>query len=141
MLKFFILLLLPCALFAQVPQVPPPAPPSDARPFDYKKDICEFPDKEANFKGGPSALQQYITKNVRYPQVSILNNEEGKVLLAFVIERNGKISNVQFVEHATKALDSEALRLVEGMPKWIPAQFQGNKVRTMALLPINFTLD
>lgn len=141
MYRFLFILLVPFSLSAQIILTPPPGEIELSSSVDLKHDIIEFPDEEAQFKGGQIAFQQYIAKNVRYPQVSIQNNETGRVFVSFVVEKNGKISNVQVEQSVSKALDAEARRLIKTMPKWVPGKMRGTKVRTRCRVPINFTLD
>lgn len=106
-----------------------------------KEGITDFPDVEAGYIGGPSALQQYIATHVEYPIEAIMMNEQGRVYLSFIIEKDGSVSNVKIVKGVSKYLDEEAIRLVEEMPNWTPGEFEGDFVRTRCQIPINFTLD
>ncbi len=103
--------------------------------------IIDFPDVEAEFPGGAAALQRWIATNVEYPMEAIEMNETGRVYLSFIIEQDGSVSNVSVVKSASKILDEEAIRLLENMPNWAPAELDGEKVRTRCQIPINFTLD
>ncbi len=96
--------------------------------------------KYATMSGEENALQQYMIKNITYPQESIENNEQGRVYLEFIVEENGAISHVKIVRGASPSLDLEAYRLIKQMPNWIPAECNGEVVRSVMKLPINFTL-
>ena len=104
-------------------------------------DISDFPDVEAVFIGGSTALQKWIASNVRYPEESIEMNEQGRVYLSFVVEPDGSITNIQVERAVSDNLDKEAKRLIRSMPKWVPGSVAGKKVRTRCRFPINFTLD
>jgi len=104
-------------------------------------EIVEIPDKEAEFPGGSDKMMRYISENVRYPQSSIEFNEQGRVFLSFIIEKDGKITNVKVEKGVSDSIDAEALRLVNSMPWWTPGVLKGEPVRTKAMLPINFTLS
>jgi len=120
-----------------------PPPPVTKGPTETKapvKEIIDFPDVEAQFPGGAAALQQWIAKNVNYPQTSIEMNEQGRVYLSFVVEEDGSISNVAIVKGVSEDLDKEAKRLVRSMPAWSPGEAKGEKARTRCQIPINFTL-
>lgn len=104
-------------------------------------EIIEFPDVEATFPGGAGAMQQWIGKNVQYPQTSIELGEQGKVYVSFVVEPDGSITGVNIERGVSDDLDREAKRLVRSMPKWSPGEAGGKKARTRCRLPINFTLN
>ena len=103
-------------------------------------EIIEFPDVEAEFKGGAQAMMKYIQQNIQYPPTSIEMNEQGKVYLSFVVEADGSISNVSIERGVSKDIDNEAKRIVRSMPKWTPGEAKGKKSRTRCRLPINFQL-
>lgn len=104
-------------------------------------EVIEFPDVEATFPGGPAAMQQWIAKNVKYPQTSIELGEQGKVYVSFVVEPDGSISGIQVERGVSDDLDREAKRLVRSMPNWTAGEAGGKKARTRCRLPINFTLN
>lgn len=103
--------------------------------------VIDFPEIEAEFKGGANGMQEYIAKNVEYPMYAIDRNITGKVFISFIVEKNGRITNVQVERGAHTSLDAEAVRLISEMPKWKPGKKYGKKVRTRVRLPINFTLN
>ncbi|MBL6660818.1 MAG: energy transducer TonB [Crocinitomicaceae bacterium] len=124
------------------PDVTPPAPPP---PVEQKVEpvaapIVEFPDVEAGFPGGPAAMMKWINDNVKYPQTSIEMNEQGRVFLSFVVEKDGSITNVKVERGISIDLDREAKRVVRNMPKWVPGESAGRAVRARCRLPINFQL-
>lgn len=106
-----------------------------------QEDIIDFPDVEARYPGGSAAFQEYVSKNIRYPKTAIVNNEQGRVYLSFVVEKDGSISNIKIERGTTLSLDEEALRLMKGMPNWIPGEMDGHVVRSKMRIPINFTLN
>lgn len=105
---------------------------------DNNDSISLFPDKEASFPGGVDAMVKYISKNVKYPNKAIKNNDQGKVFVQFVVEKNGKISNIEVLRGVSKELDKEAMRVVRKMPKWFPAELDGKPVRSRMRIPFNF---
>ena len=124
------------------PAVTPPAPPP---PVEQKVEpvaapIVEFPDVEAGFPGGPAEMMKWINDNVKYPQTSIEMNEQGRVFLSFVVEKDGSITNVKVERGISIDLDREAKRVVRKMPKWVPGESAGRAVRARCRLPINFQL-
>lgn len=100
----------------------------------------EWPDVEAMFDGGAAEMQRWINDHVNYPQDAIEMNEQGRVYLKFVVEKDGSISNIGIERGVSESLDREAKRLLRNMPKWIPGEAKGKKARTICRLPINFTL-
>lgn len=126
-------------------------------------DIVEEP---AQYPGGQAALMQYLAQNIRYPKISAENGVQGRVLVQFVIEKDGSLSNFKVVKDAKPvsdgitvnaqdttaegndipkeaygALNIEALRVLRGMPNWIPAKQRGQTVRMKYTLPITFRLQ
>jgi TonB family protein len=98
-------------------------------------------DTEAEYTGGPEAMFKYISENVQYPAKAIETNVQGKVYVAFMISKTGEIQNAKVLRAVSPELDAEALRIVNGMTKWTPAQLNGENVPFEATLPINFSLD
>ena len=103
--------------------------------------IIDFPDVEASFLGGTVEMQKWIMNNVHYPQTAIELNEQGRVYLSFVVEKDGTISNINVERGVSDDLNREAKRLLRNMPKWIAGEAAGKKARTRCRLPINFTLN
>lgn len=103
--------------------------------------VVDFPDVEAGFPGGAAAMMKWINDNVKYPQTSIEMNEQGRVFLSFVVEKDGSISNVKIERGISPDLDREAKRIIRNMPKWTPGESAGRAVRARCRLPINFQLQ
>jgi protein TonB len=97
-----------------------------------------FPAKDAQFPGGYVAMQKFIALNLVYPQEAIELRQAGLVNISFVIEKDGSISNISIVRGKHELLNREAKRLIRKFPKWIPAESQYEKVRTVVNLPIRF---
>lgn len=125
------------------PDVTPPDPPpiAEEEVIAVVEEIVEFPDVEAEFPGGPAAMMKWINENVDYPQTSIEMNEQGRVFLSFVVEKDGGITNVAIERGVSPDLDREAKRVVRKMPKWNAGEASGRKVRARCRLPINFQLN
>ena len=128
---------------------PNPNPPIDppvitgsiGRTITVVEDPIDFPDVDATFPGGQVALQKFIVSNVSYPEISIDMNEQGKVYLSFIVEKDGSISSIDIQKGVSKDLDREAKRVLRSMPNWNPGEVDGRKVRTRCSLPIVFTLN
>ncbi len=78
---------------------------------------------------GPSGLFQYLSMSVRYPPVAEENGVQGRVIVSFVVERDGSITDVRVVKSVDPSLDKEAIRVISSMPKWIPGKQNGDPVR------------
>jgi len=93
------------------------------------------------FPGGELALRKYLMISVKYPEIARENGIQGKVYVKFIVNTDGSISNVLIDRGVDSSLDKEALRVVRNMPKWIPGQQDGIKVRVSYIVPINFILQ
>ena len=97
--------------------------------------------KPPAFQGGMEKFYKYLAANCKYPAEAVKNNIQGKVLLSFIVEKDGTISEVKVVKSLGSGTDEEAVRLLENSPKWKPAT-RGNKpVRVKYDVPINFALS
>lgn len=85
-------------------------------------------------------LKTWVYKYVKYPSSAVKNGIQGKVYVSFVIEKDGKVSNVEVVQGLSDDLDDEAVKVVSISPKWTPGEIRGRKVRTRIVLPIEFRL-
>jgi protein TonB len=128
-----------------MPEPPMPEPPMPPMPRPIQPDPgpqpTYFPDVEAEFPGGIQALQKFIKDNLIYPDVAREMNDQGKVYVSFIIEKDGGITNVKVERGISQEFDREAKRLMRIMPNWIPAECQGKVCRSRAQLPIAFTLQ
>jgi len=92
------------------------------------------------FQGGMEKFYKYLAANCKYPAEAVKNNVQGKVLLSFIVEKDGTISEVKVVDGLGSGTDEEAVRLLENSPKWKPATSGNKPVRVQYDLPINFAL-
>ncbi|OFZ10260.1 MAG: hypothetical protein A3D92_04855 [Bacteroidetes bacterium RIFCSPHIGHO2_02_FULL_44_7] len=102
--------------------------------------LDDFPPTPAEYRGGPVAMQNYINEQVRYPEIDRQMGIEGTVYVAFIVEKNGTVSNVKIENHISETIDREAMRVVRLLNQWIPAENAFGKVRTTVRLPIRFFL-
>ncbi len=109
--------------------------------FSDSDAVYEFPDKHSQFPGGPDKLSRYINSHVNYPEVAQQKGVQGKVYVAFIVEKDGSISNVEIVRGVSASINQEAMRVIRSMPKWNPALKDGLIVRSRARVPINFKLE
>lgn len=111
-----------------------PKPEVENKVFDVVEQMPSFP-------GGPSALMQYLSSNIKYPVVAQENGVQGRVVVSFVVERDGSITDVQVARSVDPSLDREAQRVVRSMPKWIPGKQNGQAVRVKYNVPVAFRLQ
>lgn len=133
--------------------------------------VFEVTEEPAQYPGGQAALMQFLAQNIRYPKISAENGVQGRVIVQFVVEKDGSLSNFAVVkksgdtitknaqsgitvnalgsateeskvpQEAFDALNAEAVRVLREMPKWIPAKQRGQEVRMRYTLPITFRLQ
>lgn len=103
-------------------------------------EIFSIVENEPEYPGGDEALYKFISKNIVYPKSAREKGIQGTVLVEFVVEKDGKLSNIKVIRSADPALDAEAVRVISKMPKWKPGTQRGKKVRSTFRLPINFQL-
>ncbi len=99
-----------------------------------------FTDKKPSFPGGSDSLEAYFQKNITYPPDAIADKAEGRVVVEFIVEPTGELTNIRIVRSRHPALDKEAVRIIETMPKFIPGERNGRKVRTIYVLPVPFSM-
>ena len=106
--------------------------------LDVDTTVYVVADEGPKFKGD---MTQWIGENVQYPQVAWDNGIMGKVIVAFIVEKDGKVSNVQVVRGVHESLDAEALRVFNKMPAWKPAKINGENVRYRFTCPLMFNIE
>ena len=92
------------------------------------------------FPGGMQALFEYMQNNIKYPEEAQKQEIEGRVIVGFIVEKDGSIAEVHTLTAVHPLLDKEALQLVNNMPKWKPGKEKGKAVRVSFALPVNFNL-
>jgi protein TonB len=118
---------------------PPPANPGPITP-PPADEIFDVVEEEPAFPGGEDKMQDFIKKNVKYPDMSVQMGDQGKVYVRFVVEKDGSITNVSIARGVTPELDKEAMRVVKMMPNWSPGKQRARPVRTNVVIPIVFKL-
>lgn len=94
-----------------------------------------------SFPGGNNALLRYLNNNVCYPSVAVDNGLQGKVVVSFVVERDGSITDIKVVQSVAPSLDEEAVRVIRSMPRWQAGIQDGKPVRVKYNLPVSFRLQ
>ena len=93
------------------------------------------------YPGGDGALLGYLRDNIHYPTVAAENGVQGRVVVGFVVERDGSITDVKILRGVDPSLDREAMRVVKSMPKWTPGKQNGSAVRVKYQVPVSFRLQ
>lgn len=93
------------------------------------------------YPGGEGALLGYLRDNIHYPTVAAENGVQGRVVVGFVVERDGSITDVKILRGVDPSLDREAMRVVKSMPRWNPGKQNGSAVRVKYQVPVSFRLQ
>ena len=101
--------------------------------FQVVEDMPEFP-------GGMEALLAYLGKNIKYPSIAQENNIQGRVIVEFVVNKDGSIVEPKVIRSLDASCDKEALRVIKTMPKWKPGKQRGKPVRVKYTVPVMFRL-
>lgn len=98
-------------------------------------------DKKPEFPGGYKALYKFIADHLKYPEAAKMKGIQGKVFVRFVVGKWGYVEDPEIVSSDNPALNSEAIRVVSSLPKWIPGSLNGENVRVSSVIPVTFKLD
>lgn len=121
-----------------VENIATPEPPKQEAEQNKVFDVVE---QQPSYPGGMGALNQWLASNIKYPAMAAENGIEGRVVVQFVVERDGSVSGVHVVRGVDSSLDKEATRVVSQMPKWIPGKQNGSAVRVKYTVPVTFRLQ
>ena len=103
--------------------------------------VFEVVEVMPQFPGGQIAMLKYIMENIKYPKQIMEEGIQGRVTVSFIVEKDGRVSNVRLLRSVQPALDKEAIRVVKSMPKWTPGKQNGKPVRVRFNLPVMFKLN
>ena len=92
------------------------------------------------YPGGMPAMMTFLQDNMKYPEDAEKQKVDGRVIVQFIVETDGSVSDVKVAKQVFPSLDAEAIRVVQSMPKWIPGKDKGKVVRVKFQLPIVFRL-
>ena len=106
----------------------------EVKAFDVVEQMPQFP-------GGPAALMQFLSQNVKYPVEAHKAGVQGRVIASFVVEKDGSITEACIARSIHPSLDAEALRVIGSMPNWMPGKQNGEPVRVKYTVPITFKLQ
>jgi TonB family protein len=93
------------------------------------------------FPGGQDSLLSFIRQNLNYPEKASDKGIQGKVLVSFIVDKSGKVRDVELKRGVDPLLDAEALRVIRLLPHWVPGMQDGKAVNVSYVLPLNFKLD
>ena len=127
------------AVRSEIAVAAPPPPPAPKPEVATK--VFEVVEEMPSFPGGNAALMSYLNSNTKYPVVAQENGVQGRVIISFVVERDGSISDVKVARSVDPSLDREAQRVVKSMPRWTPGKQNGQTVRVKYTVPVVFRLQ
>ena len=111
------------------------------KPKEVKEEIFRSVEQMPQFPGGDQALMKYLSSHINYPPMAAENNVQGKVVVQFVVEKDGKVGEVKVIRSVDKDLDREAVRVCKTLPKFTPGRQNGQAVRVWYTLPVQFKLQ
>lgn len=106
-----------------------------------EEEIFVAVEQQAEFPGGTAAMMKWLSNNVRYPESAQQNDIQGRVIVKFVVEKDGSIGHAEILKGVDRDLDREAIRVVKKMPRWQPGKNNGVAVRSYFNLPVVFRLQ
>lgn len=115
---------------------------SDATaPADTTKNVVyDVTETMPQFPGGQGVMMKYLAANIKYPASAVKAKKQGRVIVAFVIQKDGSVTNARIVRSVDPELDAEALRIVKAMPNWTPGTQDGKPVNVRYTIPVVFSL-
>ena len=116
---------------------------SDATaPADTTKSVVyDIPETMPYFPGGQVLMLKYLADNIKYPASAVKAKKQGRVIVTFIVQKDGSVTHAKIAKSVDPELDAEALRIVKGMPKWTPGTQNGKPVNVKYTLPVNFSLQ
>lgn len=119
-----------------VEEIATPEPPKQD---EEQNKIFEVVEQQPSFPGG--SVNGWLSDHIKYPVVAAENGIQGRVVVQFVVEKDGSVSQVKVVRGVDPSLDKEAVRVISSMPKWIPGKQNGVSVRSRFTVPVTFRLQ
>lgn len=113
----------------------------EKKPEPKKEEVFTAVEQMPQFPGGEAELMKYIANHIKYPTMAAENNIQGRVVVKFVVKKDGSVGEVQVLRGKDPDLDKEAVRVVRTLPKFIPGKMNGQAVSVWFTLPINFKLQ
>ena len=123
-------------------EVAPPPPPAPVKSTTVNDSVVfEVVEEMPDFPGGQSALMEYLAKNIKYPATAHENGKQGRVIVSFVVKKDGSISDTKIERGVDPYLDKEAERVITAMPNWKPGKQRGQAVNVRFTVPVTFRLS
>ena len=113
----------------------------EKKPEPKKEEIFTAVEQMPQFPGGEAELMKYVANHIKYPTMAAENNIQGRVVVKFVVKKDGSVGEVQVLRGKDPDLDKEAVRVVRTLPNFIPGKMNGQAVSVWFTLPINFKLQ
>ena len=123
--------------------VAPVSPEAKEAPADStaKEEVFMVAEQMPEFPGGMKVLLKFLQDNLKYPENAMKNNVQGRVIVQFVVEKDGTPTEFKVLRPVDPDLDAEALRVMKAMPKWKPGMQKGQVVRVKFTVPVSFKLQ
>ena len=123
------------------PVVSGPVGPVMAAEEGDEGEVFQVVEQMPEFPGGMDKLMEYLSKNIKYPSIAQENNIQGRVVVEFVVNKDGSIVEPKVMRSVDTSLDNEAMRVIKSMPKWNPGKQRGKAVRVRYTVPVFFRLQ
>ena len=123
------------------PVVAGPVGPVMAAEEGDEGEVFQVVEQMPEFPGGMDKLMEYLSKNIKYPSIAQENNIQGRVIVEFVVNKDGSIVEPKVMRSVDTSLDNEAMRVIKSMPKWNPGKQRGKAVRVRYTVPVLFRLQ
>jgi protein TonB len=123
------------------PVVSGPVGPVMAAEEGDEGEVFQVVEQMPEFPGGMDKLMEYLSKNIKYPSIAQENNIQGRVIVEFVVNKDGSIVEPKVMRSVDTSLDNEAMRVIKSMPKWNPGKQRGKAVRVKFTVPVLFRLQ
>lgn len=117
-----------------------PAPVPDEM-TEADNTIFEVVEQMPEYPGGQRALMEFLARNIRYPRSEMLNGVQGRVIIQFIVDKDGTVTEPTVVRKVSPEIDKEAMRVITSMPKWTPGKQRGKPVRVKYTVPVRFRLQ
>lgn len=108
--------------------------------FPKNKKVYTLAETMPQFPGGMEAMMEFMNKNIKYPTDAVKKKIQGRVVVSFVVKKDGSIDNIKVIRSIYPSLDEEAVNVIKMMPKWIPGTQKGKAVNVKYCVPLSFKL-
>lgn len=102
---------------------------------------CDMPPLFLNSADPRKFMQEWVYKYLKYPESAIREGIQGRVMVDFIIDKDGKVTDVRVIKGVSEELDAEAVKVISASPKWKPGRMNGSKVRASMTVPVEFRLE